>query len=203
MFGSKAYVHKNECNVDKTFNPKAYEGILVGYDEEHIKSYRIFVPSTNNLIILTHVTIDEESLKLDDLYPFSKAQSNLTLSSSLPKHIFDNDIDVKSVSDFDHLIGTHHRDDEDGMIYQTTCVCDENGLIVVYRWDINKNGWLPKKEDGPLHVYDIEKLTNDNEPIETPIVKSMCFMSVDDIYSSDELVEIEMVNTSSSSSHPL
>jgi len=195
MFGSKAFVHRTDPDVGKTFDMKAYEGILVGYDEEHIKSYRVYIPSTKTLVITTHVTIDEEYLKLEDMYPFRQSQAHMTLSSSSATHVADHDSDTKSVTDFDYLVGTHHRDDEDGMIYQTTRVCDENGLIVVYRRLVNKTGRLSRKEDGPLHVYDIERLTQQYEPHEPSIIKNMNVTCLDDIYQDDNSVIAAMAKT--------
>jgi len=41
MFGSKAFLHKSDSEMSKGFDPKAFEGILVGYDDDHNKSYRV------------------------------------------------------------------------------------------------------------------------------------------------------------------
>jgi len=48
--------------------------------------------------------------------------------------------ETKAVSDYEFLIGSTHNDDEHGMVYHTTRVTDENGLIVVHRRNINKSG---------------------------------------------------------------
>jgi len=171
MFGSKAFIHKTDTEMSKSFDPKAYEGIFVGYDEDHIKSYRIYIPHTRILAITAHVTIDEEYIKLQDMYPFTP---QMTLSET-PSHfeISDPPIETKSVSDFEHLIGSTHKDDEDGMVYQTTRVCIEHGLIVAYRCLVNKNGQLSRKEDGPIHVKDIVRLTNDYDAQVSPTIQNM------------------------------
>ena len=172
MFGSKAFIHKADGEMRKGFEPKAFEGILVGYDEDHIKSYRIYIPHTNVLAITTHVTMDEEVLKLQDMYPFHPMDMTVSHTpTKLEPH--EPPYETKAVSDYEFLIGSTQKDDEDGMVYQTTRVTDENGLIVVYRRNINKSGRLSNKEDGPIHVKDIERLTEEYESTPTPEVLQM------------------------------
>jgi len=193
MFGSKAFVHKSKSELKKTFDPKAYEGILVGYDDEHIKSYRIYIPHTNVLMITTHVTIDEEYRKLNDMYPFTNPHMTTSLN--------ENDIPVRtdSISHYEYLVGTTHKDDEDGMLYQTTRVVEENDLIVVYRRNIHKNGRLSVKEDGPIHVRDVEILTKEYESVDHPVIKQLLLSHLDDpIYENgDSVVDAQRLQSDS------
>ena len=187
VFGSKAFVHKSKTELTKSFDPKAHEGILVGYDDDCIKSYRIFIPHTNVLMTTTHVTIDEEFRKLDDMYPFTNPHMTSSLNESSSNEL---PVQTDSVSKFDYLVGTTHKDDEDGMLYQTTRVLDENGFIVAYRRNIHKNGRLSIKEDGPIHVRDVEILTKEYENLDHPVIKQLLLSYLDDpIDENDDSVE--------------
>jgi len=128
----KAFIHKAASEMTKGFEPKAFEGILVGYDEDHTIFYRICIPRTNVLAITTHVTIDEQVLKLQNMYPFHPM--DMTVSHTPTKfEPYEPPHETKAVSDFESLIESTHKDDDDGMVYQTTRVTNKNGLIVVYR----------------------------------------------------------------------
>jgi len=89
---------------------------LVEYDEERIRLYRIYILHTNVLDITTHVTIDEEYMKLQGMYPF---HPNQTTFSHTPSHVYTTEppVEIKAVSNYEYLIGTTHIDDEDGMLY--------------------------------------------------------------------------------------
>jgi len=182
MFGSKAYVH-TYVSPRKGFDVKATDGILVGYDPEHIESYRIYIPTLNSIVVTAHVTIDEGIRDLHNMYPFQPT------TITTPSNVDDSDIDVptKSLSEFQYLIGTTHCDDEDGMLYQTTRVVEENGFIVVYRRNVSKNGRLALSEDGPIHVRDIVKLTAEYEQKGTKTLMNIMNLYMNEICHYDDL----------------
>ena len=58
---------------------------------------------------------------------------------------------------------TRHIDDEDHLLYETTCVYTYKGDIVCDRLMVNSTGELVTNGyDGPYHVRSIVTLTNDH-----------------------------------------
>ena len=55
IFGSKAFVHIRL----KDHLPKAVQGVLIGYSEEQILCYKILDRKNNEILISSHVTLDE------------------------------------------------------------------------------------------------------------------------------------------------
>ena len=54
VFGVYAYVHIPVKNKDHS--PKAQQGIFVGYVDETIGGYKVFLPKTNEFVVSKHVT---------------------------------------------------------------------------------------------------------------------------------------------------
>jgi len=77
----------------------------------------VYIPGSNILAIFIQVTIDEYYLKLQDMYSFH------VVLSHTPSEI-DPAVETKVACDFEYLIGSTQKDDEDEMLYQTTRVCD-------------------------------------------------------------------------------
>jgi len=69
------------------------------------------------------------------------------------------------------------------LLYQTTRIAEEDGLIVVYRRIVNKNGRLSRREDGPLHVKDVVRLTDEYNAYEPPLVKQMLALCDEEVVS--------------------
>ena len=61
VFGSRAYVHVYDGERTK-MEPKAWKGIMVGYDEYNPTCYKVYNPATKQLRRTVHVTIDEAVL---------------------------------------------------------------------------------------------------------------------------------------------
>ena len=68
------------------------------------------------------------------------------------------------MADFEYLVGTVHRDDVNGLVYETIRVVEENYLrrgsfIGTYRRLMYKNGVRGREDKEAIHVRDIEKMT--------------------------------------------
>ena len=59
---------------------------------------------------------------------------------------------AKSAADFQFLVGQQHLDDEDGLIYVTTRVVEQQGYIVAYRRLRTCHGDKTREEKVPIHV---------------------------------------------------
>ena len=64
------------------------------------------------------------------------------------------------MSDFSHLVGTRHVDNEDGLLYETTRVIDQRKSRDKVSFDrlVLSDGFLYFGEEGPFHVGSILKL---------------------------------------------
>jgi hypothetical protein len=67
--------------------------------------------------------------------------------------------DSKDPADYQYLIGQHHLDDEDGLVYETTRVVVRKGFIVAYRRLITSGEFKPREESTPIHIADIVRMT--------------------------------------------
>ena len=61
IFGSIGYINIPEPLRKKDFSPKGLKSILIGYEEDHIKNYRMYIPRLNQIWITTHVTFSEQN----------------------------------------------------------------------------------------------------------------------------------------------
>ena len=59
IFGSKAYVNIPLQLRNSDHSPISNEGILVGYGDQHLKSYKIYIPSLNIMWITNDVIFQE------------------------------------------------------------------------------------------------------------------------------------------------
>lgn len=64
-FGCRAYAHYYD-HERKKLDPKAWRGIMMGYDEYNRRVYRIFDPDTKKIHRTMHVTFDETSFPYKD-----------------------------------------------------------------------------------------------------------------------------------------
>lgn len=64
-FGCRAYAHYYD-HERKKLDPKAWRGLMMGYDEYNRRIYRIYDPDTKKLHRTMHVTFDEESFPYKD-----------------------------------------------------------------------------------------------------------------------------------------
>ena len=62
-------------------------------------------------------------------------------------------------STFQSLVGTHHIDDEDGLVYETTRVVTRKGFIVAYRRLVTSEETKPREEATPIHIADVARMT--------------------------------------------
>ena len=72
-------------------------------------------------------------------------------------------IDVASQScnptNFQYLVGTHHIDDEDGLVNETTRVVFRKGSIAAYRRLVTSSDTKPREEATPIHIADVACIT--------------------------------------------
>jgi hypothetical protein len=73
VFGAVAWVHVENQQRTSKLDPKAWRGILVGYDPHNQRVYRIFNPKTQKVHVTAHVTLDE---KIDGQPKFMKNHTN-------------------------------------------------------------------------------------------------------------------------------
>ena len=69
-----------------------------------------------------------------------------------------------TVADFEYLVGAVHRDDVDGLVYETVSVVEEDSLrqgifILTYLRLVNKNGVRGPEDKQAIHGRDIEMMT--------------------------------------------
>jgi hypothetical protein len=64
----------------------------------------------------------------------------------------------RKAEDFYYLIGLQHKDDEDGLLYETTRISVRKGMIVAYRRMVSESV-ASSEEKQPIHVQDIANLT--------------------------------------------
>jgi hypothetical protein len=64
------------------------------------------------------------------------------------------------VDDFKYLENTYHLDDEDGLMYKVSRVGKHRGYIVAWRQLVLTDGTLDKESKRPVHIKDVEKLTD-------------------------------------------
>jgi hypothetical protein len=62
-------------------------------------------------------------------------------------------------SHFQSLVGTHHIDDEDGLVYETTRVVTRKGFFVAFRRLVTSEETKPREEATPIHIADVARMT--------------------------------------------
>jgi hypothetical protein len=86
-----------------------------------------------------------------------ESSDNFSLSSKKTRnnHARDanNDEQEYSKKDFDHLIGTYHRDPDDNLIYKVLSFHEKNGYIVGKRFPLSSRS--SKTEEDTIHALDI------------------------------------------------
>ena len=61
--------------------------------------------------------------------------------------------------DYQFLVGLQHIDDEDSLVYVTTCVTVRKGYIVAYRQLVTTADSKPREESKPNHVAVVARMT--------------------------------------------
>lgn len=145
VFGCKAYDFIPRNLRTKEFEIKCKIGYFVGYFPNG--AWKVYVPALNKeLPPAGSVTFDEHippriQEYWQDLFPRTTSES-----SGKP-------------ADFEYLVGTRHKDDEDGLEYEVTSIATVRGEIVGYRKRVNPNGLFAMPDRIPVHIRDIELLT--------------------------------------------
>ena len=147
IWGCKCYALKPIAERRKDFDDKAYSGFLVGYAQQNT-GYMIFVPELDKIIVSVHVVFNE-------VIPDPTAD----YFSELEKLKIEVAPDSQRLEDYDYLVGTHHIDDEDGLVYETTRVVVRKGFIVAYRRLVTSGERKPREEATPIHVADVVRMT--------------------------------------------
>jgi hypothetical protein len=104
----------------------------------------VFVPALDKIVVSVHLIFNE-------IIPDPTADN----FSELEKLKIEVASESKAPSDYSFLVGTHHLDDKDGLIYETTRVVARKGFIVAYRRLVTTTGVKPREEASPIHVADV------------------------------------------------
>ena len=148
VWGCKAYVLKPKADRRKDWDDKAQIGYFTGYSETTV-GWEVYLPASNTFVTSVHVLFDESPPERSDEYfrELDEAAAVFTGPES------------ESLSDYTYLIGTHHIDDEDQLLYITTNVTVRKGLIVAYRAQVTGSRQQRPEKDS-IHVKDVVKMTN-------------------------------------------
>ena len=184
-FGSPCIVHvPSEKRGTKSHAEKGQRGRFIGFEEEGILIYRVYITATTEVVGTTDVTF-LRSKGVSDIPPAVLQDAPLTDTAIVPTRT----IPIREVSDYQYLVGTRHVDPLDGMQYETTRVLQEGQWIVCYRRLILTDGTrFRRTEYGPFHVRDIEVYTEkvgvvrnelmedtDNDTLTHPEDDSTCY----------------------------
>ena len=122
-FGCKAYINIAKETRRKNHKGRAELAIFVGFEENTIPGYKFYRPLYRDFVTTAHARFLKFTRRTD---------INLNPQS--------DDVEVKdgTADDFKYLEGTIHRDDVDGLVYETARVVEENyprrgTFIVAYR----------------------------------------------------------------------
>ena len=142
VWGCKVWSLIPKTEDGKDFSEKGYQGFYMGVSEQPI-GYKIFVPALNQQVVTVHCIFDENIPSRDEEY-FAEIDQLFKLKIRNPK-------------DFNYLIGLHHQDDEDGLIYETTRVAVRKGIIVAYRRMVCSDV-TTREEKTPIHIQEVANL---------------------------------------------
>ena len=143
IWGCKCYVLKPIAERKKDFDDKAYSGFLVGYGEQNT-GYLVFVPELNKAVVSVHVVFNE--IIPDPTSEYFAELDRLQIEVAA---------DAKDPQEYSFLVGSHHLDDEDGMVYETTRVAVRKGFIVAFRRLVTDSVLKPREEATPIHIADV------------------------------------------------
>jgi hypothetical protein len=115
--GCKNYVVKPKADRITDWKNKAQIGYFTGYDTSDRIGWEIYLPVSDTFVKTLHVLFDEKSFErsVDYCRELDDAASVFTK------------VEAKSVSDYEHLIGSHHVDDEDLLLYVTKRIISRKG----------------------------------------------------------------------------
>jgi hypothetical protein len=146
-WGCKAYAMRERGALRKDLQGKADSGFLVGYGDVGL-GYEIFLPETNKIVTTVHVIFNEVIPSHTDEY-----------WSEMTKLQVKVDPVAREVNDYVYLVGVHHLDDEDGLVYVTTRVVNQRGYIVGFRKLVTPDGQKTREEKVPIHIADIVRMS--------------------------------------------
>jgi hypothetical protein len=152
VWGCKCWVNIPRSHRHKDWAAKGTVGYLMGYSVFQVDAYKVWVPSTNKVIIARDVRFDECIPQGDVDHSTDEYWRDVRLFTKVSSKE-----GVKYVEDFEHLVGNIFYDP------------DVQELNIVTRIDVYRNsiiGWLAKIVDGvqqgdehaSMHVAEIEKL---------------------------------------------
>jgi hypothetical protein len=153
-FGCKAFLHIPKAVRRKNHKGRAELGIFVGFDEQTYPGYKFYRPLYRDYVITAHCRFAK--------WVRRSLQDELSPSPDNPP------ISEGSIEDFIHLKDTYHIDSDDGLLYETTRVEEKSypgvgKLLVGYRRRILPNGTPEKEEKDPVHIRNIEEMTNNTD----------------------------------------
>jgi hypothetical protein len=153
IWGSKAYALKPIASRRKDLDSKALSGFLVGYADDG-RGYELWLPETESLVTSVHDIINE-------VIPAYSQEYYAELSAHLQSAAIKVADHTAVPEDYAFLVGTCHRDDEDGLVYRVTRIDVIKGDIVAFRrLDSAATDETPE-EKVSIHVADICRMTED------------------------------------------
>ena len=148
-FGCRAYINIAKETRRKNHKGRAELAIFVGFEENTIPGYKFYRPLYRDFVTTAHARFMKFTRRTDiNLNPQSDS----------------DEVKEGTVQDFRYLEGTVHRDDVDGLVYETTWVVEETyprrgTFVVAYRRLVYASGARGPEETEATHVRDIEKMT--------------------------------------------
>ena len=114
---------KPKADRPKDFDAKAYSEILVGYREKKM-CYEVLLPDTNKIVTSVLVMFNE-------ILPAQSVGYRMELEELARVKVLP--VEGRTVQSYQYLLGTKHKDDEDGLTYEVTRVAvSREGWIVGY-----------------------------------------------------------------------
>jgi hypothetical protein len=140
VWGCICYVHVPKERRARGFIEKSYKAYFMGIDIKNL-SFEAWIIDLGEMVTTAHLVFDE-------LTPIPKTVTEGTLEFAEGS---------KNKKDFLFLIGQVYRDDEDGLLYVTTRVTVQKGVIVTFRGTYINNT-ISKEEPRPIHAADVVKM---------------------------------------------
>ena len=139
VFGCVCYAHVPKERRAKGFVEKAYRGYFMGLDIP-TTSFKVWIIDLDEMMTTAHVAFDEVTQIARQVH------QKLEYAS-----------ESRNKQDFQYLVGQVYKDDEDDLLYVTTRVVVQKGVIVTYRGKYVKDK-ASREESRPIHAADVVKM---------------------------------------------
>jgi hypothetical protein len=148
VWGCKAYVLTPKADRRKDWEDKAQVGYFVGYSETTV-GWEIYLPASDTFVTTVHALFDESPPDRGEDYFKDLDEASAVFTGP----------ESESVADYQYLVGTHHIDPDDQLLYETKRVVARKGLIVAYRAQLT-GARIQKEEKNSIHVKDVAQMTS-------------------------------------------